>query len=89
MQVRVKCVSCEKEGTTKINDDACGVAALGSCSAICMYGLCFPCCLLGCQFAPFCVPALRDKVHHCEHCGAQVGKYKVVDMKKIMGGQKK
>jgi hypothetical protein len=69
----VTCIFCGKEGTTRIDTDCCGMASWGGCAAICAFGLFCPCAWLGCQFLPFCIPSLQNKVHRCEHCSQQVG----------------
>mmetsp|Transcript_77702 Transcript_77702/g.154377 ORF Transcript_77702/g.154377 Transcript_77702/m.154377 type:complete len:124 (-) Transcript_77702:217-588(-) len=85
VSVRCKCIHCDKEGITKIDEDCCGPAPWISCMTICALGW-IPCACWctwwGCQFIPFCVPACRDKIHHCEHCDQVVGKKPVIGSSK-------
>lgn len=80
--IPVVCEQCNHEIVTQPDvGSACSAAAVAASSTICLFGLVtclWPCTWLGCQLLPFCVPELRDTVHHCPNCGAQCGRHRVL-----------
>ncbi|CAF1432016.1 unnamed protein product [Didymodactylos carnosus] len=63
----ITCPACRTQVVTNV-DYVSGTAAWLICVLIAVFGGVFGCCLI-----PFCVDSMKDAVHYCPACKAQIG----------------
>ncbi|CAF1969129.1 unnamed protein product [Rotaria magnacalcarata] len=76
--VQCVCTNCQQHIVTRVETKN-GLLTWGSCGGICLFGAPFGC-FLGCCLIPFCIDALKDKVHFCPNCSVVLGEQKALNM---------
>ncbi|KAL4472667.1 hypothetical protein ABPG74_018616 [Tetrahymena malaccensis] len=63
----IQCPQCNQVTTTVVNSEPGSGTYCCACILFCTFTICC--------FIPFCNDDCQDKIHHCAHCGALVGKH--------------